>query len=91
MITEARLNEILQDPKVAVYFQTLDLDVHEGRVPSKLHIHNGEAFSFQLPTRSRPNSNRSWILHGRQAQLCSTFWITETLAVAENVVDVYIV
>jgi len=30
MITEARLNEILQDPKVAVYFQTLDLDVHEG-------------------------------------------------------------
>ena len=37
MITEARLNEILQDPKVAVYFQTLDLDVHEGRDSSKFH------------------------------------------------------
>ena len=30
MITEERLNQMLEDPKVAVYFQTLDLDVHEG-------------------------------------------------------------
>ncbi|CAE7945304.1 Scn11a, partial [Symbiodinium sp. KB8] len=31
MITEARLIEIFQNPKVAAYFQTLDLDVQESR------------------------------------------------------------
>ncbi|CAK8990172.1 unnamed protein product [Durusdinium trenchii] len=30
IITEARMNEILSNDKVAAYFQTLDLDVHEG-------------------------------------------------------------
>jgi len=30
IITEARMNEILSNQKIAAYFQTLDLDVHEG-------------------------------------------------------------
>ncbi|CAJ1370802.1 unnamed protein product [Effrenium voratum] len=30
LITEERLAEVLQSPKVKAYFQTLDLDVHEG-------------------------------------------------------------
>eukprot|EP00435_Cladocopium_sp_Y103_P053906 s742_g17.t1 len=30
LITEAHLNEMLEDPKVKAYFQTLDVDVHEG-------------------------------------------------------------
>lgn len=30
IITEARMNEILSNDKIAAYFQTLDLDVHEG-------------------------------------------------------------
>lgn len=30
IITEARMNEILSNAKIAAYFQTLDLDVHEG-------------------------------------------------------------
>ncbi|CAE7218006.1 unnamed protein product [Symbiodinium natans] len=31
MISEERLTEILSNPKVAAYFQTLELDVHESR------------------------------------------------------------
>eukprot|EP00434_Breviolum_minutum_P030506 symbB.v1.2.026978.t1/scaffold2687.1/size73039/8 len=30
LITEAHLNQMLLDPKVKAYFQTLDVDVHEG-------------------------------------------------------------
>eukprot|EP00913_Durusdinium_trenchii_P026439 g24805.t1 len=30
MITEERLSKVLANPKAAAYFQTLDLDVHEG-------------------------------------------------------------
>ncbi|CAK9022460.1 Ankyrin repeat domain-containing protein 17 [Durusdinium trenchii] len=30
LISEERLSYILSNPKVAAYFQTLDLDVHEG-------------------------------------------------------------
>eukprot|EP00439_Symbiodinium_sp_Y106_P005500 s1438_g1.t1 len=30
VITEARLNSLLHDPTVKAYFETLDLDVHEG-------------------------------------------------------------
>ncbi|CAJ1460073.1 unnamed protein product [Effrenium voratum] len=31
MITEEQLSELLMRPEIAAYFQTLDLDVHEGR------------------------------------------------------------
>ena len=30
MITEERLTQILANPKVQAYFQTIDLDLHEG-------------------------------------------------------------
>ena len=30
LITKAHLNQVFQDPKVKAYFQTLDVDVHEG-------------------------------------------------------------
>lgn len=35
---EARMNEILSNDKVAAYFQTLDLDVHEAGL-SGFHFH----------------------------------------------------
>jgi len=41
MITEERLAEIMENPKVAAYFQTLDLDVHEGKALFHL-LDNGD-------------------------------------------------
>jgi len=41
MITEERLTEIMENPKVAAYFQTLDLDVHEGKALFHL-LDNGD-------------------------------------------------
>lgn len=41
VVTEERLMQILANPKVAAYFQTLDLDVHEGRALFHL-LDNGD-------------------------------------------------
>jgi len=41
VVTEDRLMQILANPKVAAYFQTLDLDVHEGRALFHL-LDNGD-------------------------------------------------
>ncbi|CAK9068827.1 Voltage-dependent T-type calcium channel subunit alpha-1I (CaVT.3) (Voltage-gated calcium channel subunit alpha Cav3.3), partial [Durusdinium trenchii] len=41
MITEERLSKVLANPKAAAYFQTLDLDVHEGRALFNL-LDNGD-------------------------------------------------
>lgn len=41
VVTEARLMQILANDKVAAYFQTLDLDVHEGRALFHL-LDNGD-------------------------------------------------
>ena len=53
MITEERLNQILEDPKVAIYFQTLDLDVHEGTCVASPCI---DSFFHALPQQTTPSA-----------------------------------
>ena len=44
MITEERLSQILTNPKVRAYFQTIDLDLHEGTALFRLLANDsGEA------------------------------------------------
>ena len=36
ILTEARLNDILSEPRVKAYFQSLDVDIHEGKAQKDL-------------------------------------------------------
>ena len=52
MIGEERLSEILMNPRVKAYFQTIDLDLHEGTTLFHL-LANGEGEARE-PTQAYP-------------------------------------